>query len=101
MPLVDPVTTAVLPCRLVISITPYRGWGQGPVAREIVGHHGLAGLRPLENVLVWHRQMDVARTGGPMFDHADMREVVILRRGFVVLAAVDQVHHRHGALLGG
>src|SRR4051794_35567092 len=96
MPLVDPVTTAFLPDRLPMLVAPF--WrGRGDVPREIVGHHGLAGLRPLEPVLVAHRRMDVAHAGFPVLDHGNMREVVILGRGFVVLAAVDQVHHGDGA----
>src|SRR3954451_13144353 len=96
MPLVDPVTTAFLPDRLPILFAP--SWrGRSDVPREIVGHHGLAGWRPPEPILVAHRQMHVTHAGFPMLDHGDMREIVILGRGFVVLDAVDQVHHSHSA----
>ncbi len=52
-------------------------------------------------IFVTHRQMNVADAGAPMFDHADAREVIILGRRFVILAAIDQVHHRDGVFLGG
>src|SRR6202011_361619 len=102
MPLVEPVTTAVLPVNVPIVSLLFAVEGLGTtVLREIVGHHGFAGLRSLEPVLVAHRQMDVAHAGVPVLDHADVREIVILGRRFVILAAVDQVHHRHGVFLGG
>src|SRR5580700_5378962 len=91
MPLVEPVTTAFLPVKVPISssLLLFR-WGCAFVPREIVSHHGLAGLRPLQPILVTHRQMHVAHAGAPVLDHADMREVVILGIGLVVLALVDQ-----------
>ena len=55
--------------------------GIGTVPREIVSHHGFAGLRPFQPFLVTHRQMHVAHAGVPVLDHADMRKVVILGRG--------------------
>src|SRR5450756_2118004 len=101
MPLVEPVTTAVLPVNVPISFAPVFVGDPSGIAREIVGHHGLAGLRPLQPILVPHRHMHVAFARAPVLDHADTREIIILGRGFVVLAAVDQVHHRHGVLLRG
>ena len=38
--------------------------------------------------------------GSPMLDHGDVGKVVILGIGLVVLALVDQVHHRDGVFLG-
>src|ERR1700722_7348812 len=70
--------------------------GLGTFPREIVSDHCFIGLRPLEPILVTHRQMNVAHAGTPVLDHADMREIIILGGGFVVLAAVDQMHHRDG-----
>src|SRR5580704_18284131 len=97
MPLVEPVTTAVLPVNVPISFAPVCRRGRfGVVRREIVGHHGFAGLRPLQPILVTHRHVHVALAGVPVLDHADVRKIVILGGGFVVLAAVDQVHHRDG-----
>src|SRR6266404_1968348 len=101
MPLVEPVTTAVLPVNVPISFAPFAVEGFAAVPREIVSHHGFAGLRPLEPILVTHRQVHVALAGAPVLDHADVRKVVILGRGFVILAPVDQVHHRDGVFLGG
>src|SRR4029077_919741 len=98
MPLVEPVTTAVLPDRLAIFSLLFDG---AFFIREIVGHHGVVGLRSLQPVLVTHRQMDVARTGFPMFDHGDMGEIIVLGGRLVILALVDKVHHRDGVLLGG
>src|SRR5450631_4570911 len=74
--------------------------GFGTVPREIVGHHGLAGLRPLQPILVTHRQVNVALASAPVLDHADVRKIVILGGRFVVLAAVDQVHHCNGVFAG-
>src|SRR5260370_23369261 len=68
--------------------------GLGAVPREIVGHHGFAGLRPLQPILVTHRQMNVARARVPVLDHADVGEIIVLGGGFIILAAVDHVHHR-------
>src|SRR5713101_4051351 len=102
MPLVEPVTTAVLPVNLPISFTLlFAAEGFGVIPREIVGHHGFAVLRPFEPFLVTHRQMNVALAGSPVLDHADVRKIIILGRGFVVLAAIDQVHHGDGVFLGG
>src|SRR3984885_15457639 len=88
MPLVEPVTTAVLPVNVPISTTPFAIEGLGAVPGEIVSHHGFAGLRPLQPILVTHRQMHVARAGTPVFDHADTRKIIVLGGRFVVLAAV-------------
>src|ERR1700730_3254516 len=101
MPLVEPVTTAVLPVNVAILSLLFAVKGCGAVPGEIVGHHGFVGLRPFEPILVAHRQMDVAHAGAPVFDHADMRKVVILGGGFVILAAIDQVHNGDGVFLGG
>src|SRR6202171_1087346 len=46
--------------------------GFGAVPREIVSHHGFAGLRPLQPILVTHRQMNVALARTPVLDHADV-----------------------------
>src|SRR6185437_3025031 len=100
MPLVEPVTTAVLPVNVPIHSLLLCRRRLGAVPREIVGHHGFAGLRPLKPVLVAHRQMNVTLARTPVLDHADVRKIIILVVGFVVLAAVDQVHHRDGVLLG-
>src|SRR5256885_5594407 len=97
IPLVDPVTTAVLPVNIPISFTLLFAFeGCGAVPREIVGHHGFAGLRPLEPFLVTHRQMNVSHARAPVLDHADVGKIVILGGRFVILAAVDQVHHGDG-----
>src|SRR6267154_4077238 len=102
MPLVEPVTTALLPVNVAISFTPaFRRERLGVVPREIVGHHGFAGLRPLQPIFMTHRQMNVALAGAPMLDHADVRKVIILGRRFVILAAVDEMHHRDGVFLCG
>src|SRR6202790_2127780 len=94
------------PPRSCLSTYPFHSLlfaieGFGTVPREIVSHHGFAGLRPLQPILMTHRQVHVALAGAPVLDHADMRKIIILGRGFVVLAAVDQVHHRDGVLPGG
>src|SRR5581483_831422 len=100
MPLVEPVTTAFLPVKVPISSSLLLiGWGLALVPREIVGHHGLAGLRPFQPLLVTHRQMHVAHAGVPMLDHGDVGKIVILGIGLVVLALVDQVHDRDRVLL--
>ena len=53
MPLVEPVTTAVLPVNIVaISSLLFSAGRIGRIPREIVSHHGFAGLRPLQPVLV-------------------------------------------------
>src|SRR5258708_17695928 len=102
MPLVEPVTTAVLPVNVPISFTLlFVAEGFAAVPREVIGHHGFAGLRPFEPILVTHRQMNVAHARAPVFDHANMGKIIILGRGFVVLAAVDQVHHGDSVFLGG
>src|SRR6266571_2443262 len=102
MPLVEPVTTAVLPVNVPMCFSLlFAVEGLRTVPRHIVSHHGVPGLWPFQHFLVTHRQMNVTDARAPMFDHADMGEVVILGRGFVVLALVDQVHHRDGVLLGG
>src|SRR6266446_1707956 len=101
MPLVEPVTTAVLPVNVPISFAPLAVRGFGAIPREIVSHHGFAGLRPLEPILVTHRQMNVALARAPVLDHADVRKIIVLGRRFVVLAAEDQVHHRNGVFPGG
>src|ERR1700704_5034176 len=89
MPLVEPVTTAVLPVNVAISLTPFAVEGFGAVPGEIVSHHGFAGLRPLQPILVTHRQMNVTRARAPVLNHADVRKIIILGRRFVVLAAID------------
>src|ERR1700704_3056955 len=101
MPLVDPVTTAVLPVNVAISLLLFDFGSFATLPREIVGHHGFAGLRPLQPFLVAHRQMNVARACAPVLDHADMGKIIVFGGGLVVLAAVDQVHHRDGVFLGG
>src|ERR1700694_5154953 len=102
MPLVEPVTTAVLPVNVALSFTPAcRRGGPGAVPREIVSHHGFAGLRALQPILVAHRQMNVALARAPVLDHAAVRKIIILGRRFVILAAVDQVQHRDGVFLRG
>src|SRR6266404_1631623 len=102
MPLVEPVTTAVLPVNVAISFALLVvAEGFGAVAREVVSHHGFAGLRPLEPFLVTHREMNVAHPRSPVLDHADVGKIVILGIRFVVLAAVDQMHHGDGVFLGG
>src|SRR5580704_17849203 len=60
MPLVEPVTTAVLPVNVPISTTPFAIEGLGAIPGEIVSHHGFAGLRPFQPFGVAHRQMNVA-----------------------------------------
>src|SRR6202161_3362909 len=73
MPLVEPVTTAVLPVNVPIVSLLFAAEGLGTtVLREIVGHPGFAGRRSLEPVLVAHRQMNVAHAGVPVLDHADV-----------------------------
>src|SRR3984957_2473669 len=101
MPLVEPVTTAVLPVNVPISTTPFAIEGLGAIPGEIVSHHGFAGLRPFQPFGVAHRKINVALARAPVFDHADAREIVILGGRFVILAAVDQMHHGNGILLGG
>src|SRR5437868_1882668 len=101
MPLVEPVTTAVLPVNVPIVVSLlFAVEGLGSVPREIVSHHGFPVLRPFQPVLVTHRQMNVADARTPVLDHADMGEIVVLGRGLVILALVDQVHDRNGVLLG-
>src|SRR5712664_3047893 len=101
MPLVEPVTTAVLPVNVPISFTLlFVAEGFGAVACEVVSHHGFAGLRPLERFLVTHREMNVAHPRSPVLDHADVGKIVILGVRFVILAAIDQVHHGDGVFLG-
>src|SRR5438477_10236496 len=99
MPLVDPVTTAVLPVNVPISFTPDYDRGLGAIPREIVGHHGFAGLGQLKPIFVTNREMNVALTGAPVLNHRDARKVIVLGRGFVILAAVYQMHHRDGVFL--
>src|SRR6266403_5671894 len=101
MPLVEPVTTAVLPVNVAISSLLFAVEGFATVPREIVSHHGFAGLRPLQPILVTHRQMNVTRARAPVLDHADVRKVIVLGRRFVILAAIDQMHHGDGVFLGG
>src|SRR6266567_2411481 len=102
MPLVEPVTTAVLPVKLPISFTLlFVAEGFGAVACEVISDHGFVGLRPLQPFLVTHRKMNVAHPRSPVLDHADVGKIVILGRRFVILAAIDQVHHRDGVFLGG
>src|ERR1700710_443281 len=71
MPLVEPVTTAVLPVNVAITSLLFAVGDIGNVPREIVSHHGLAGLRPFQPILVAHRQVNVALARAPMLDHAD------------------------------
>src|SRR5579859_719860 len=93
MPLVEPVTTAFLPVSVpILSLLLFADGSLIP--RQIVGHHGFVGLRPFQPLLVTHRQMHITNARVPVLDHADMGKIVILRRGLVVLAPVDQVHHR-------
>src|ERR1700682_3202204 len=102
MPLVEPVTTAVLPVKVPISFTLlFVAGGFVAVRREVVSHHGFVGLRPLEPFLVTHREMNVAHARAPVLDHADVGKIVILGGRFVILAAIDQVHHGDGVFLGG
>src|ERR1035438_311457 len=102
MPLVEPVTTAVLPVNVAICFSLlFAVEGLGTVPREIVSHHGFPGLRPFQPFFVTHRQMNVTDARAPMLDHADTGKIVILGRGLVILALVDQVHDRDGVFLGG
>src|SRR5436309_4934268 len=102
MPLVEPVTTAVLPVNVAISFTLlFVAEDLGAVACEVISDHGFVGLRPLQPFLVTHREMNVAHPRFPVLDHADMGKIVILGRRFVILAAIDQVHHGDGVFLGG
>src|SRR5436190_12886713 len=88
MPLVEPVTTAVLPVNVAISFTLLLvAEGFDAVPGEVIGDHGFVGLRPLQPFLVAHRQMNVAHSRVPVLDHADARKIVILGRRFVILAA--------------
>src|SRR2546423_14604504 len=78
IPLVDPVTTAVLPVNVPISFTLLFAFeGCGAVGREIVGHHGFAGLRPLEPFLVTHRQMNASHAPAPVLGQGDVGKIVI------------------------
>src|SRR6266516_117642 len=102
MPLVEPVTTAVLPVNVPISFTLlFVAKGLGAVPREVISDHGFLGLRPLQPFLVTHREVNVAHPRSPVLDHADVGKIVILGRRFVILAAIDQVHHGNGVFLGG
>src|SRR6476620_2283937 len=86
MPLVEPVTTAVLPVNVPIVVLLSGCGGHRDIPCEIVGHHGLSGLWPFQPFLVTHRQMHVPYPGSPMLDHGDMGEIVVLGIGLVVLA---------------
>src|SRR6185312_985058 len=95
MPLVEPVTTAFLP--VSVPILPSLLFADGGfVPRQIVGHHGFPGLWPFQPLLVTHRQMHVTNARVPVLGHGEVGKIVVLRRGLVVLALVDQVHHRDG-----
>src|SRR5215470_17862511 len=69
MPLVEPVTTAVLPFSVPISSLLLACGGFGSIPRHIVSHHGLTGLRAFQHILVTHRLMNVADARVPVFDH--------------------------------
>src|SRR6478672_4572271 len=102
MPLVEPVTTAVLPVNVPISFTLlFIAEGFGALPREVIGDHGFVGLRPLQPFLVTHREVNVAHPRVPVLDHADVGKIVILGIRFVILAAIDQVDHGDGVFLGG
>jgi hypothetical protein len=60
-PLVEPVTTAVLPVNVPIFFTPAWLGGVSLFSREIVRHHGFARLLGVPAIPVTHRQMHVAR----------------------------------------
>src|SRR3974390_3524321 len=98
----EPVTTAVLPDKIPMWLLLLFGFSDfAAVPRKVVCHHGFAGLRPFQPFLVLHRPVNVTHACLPVFDHGDMGKVVILGRGFVVLALVDQMHHGNRVLLGG
>src|SRR3954467_15318897 len=67
IPLVDAVTTAVLPVNVPISFTRrFAFGGAGAVGPETVGPHAFTGRPPREPFLVTHRQMNVSHARAPV-----------------------------------
>src|SRR5689334_6039362 len=79
MPLVEPVTTAVLPLRSAMwsSFLDLCGIFAG-LAGQVVDDHRLAGLWFLEAFGVLHGDAHVFSTGAPVLQHADSGKVVVL-----------------------
>src|SRR5688572_3665280 len=73
MPLVEPVTTAVLPLRSAIGSSFFHlfGFQLFAVAGEVVGDHRLAWLRLIETFGMLHRLAHILFAGAPVLEHAD------------------------------
>src|SRR5262245_52543414 len=83
MPLVEPVTTAVLPLRSATGSSFLGSFGMSllAVAGQVVGDHRLARLRPVEAFGMQHCYAHILFARAPVFEYADAREVVVLRTG--------------------
>src|SRR5947209_662291 len=82
MPLVDPVTTAVLPVKLPIDqllFLTHPVQGIIVVRRQFIHHHRLAVRRRPDFATATDQALDIALAGAAMFVDHDRREIVVPR----------------------